>query len=417
MHRSAFAGSVLVVIALFTTAPAHAVQRRAFATSVTGAGNISTWPGATGSSALDKADAVCRARAAAGGLPNAATYRAWISTGTTDAYCHVQGLAGQKFDGCDGAALPGGGPWYLRNGITTFTAGLEELVNPPYAIYRPVIFDEFGNEIVEGRLLTGTLMSGLGAGGQTCLDWTSSSAGQTLHMGNTSASAVQWTGNAIVSCDLEFHLLCLEPGVGDGSPPAWAPGVLAFVSSAEGNGNLSSWPEAEGSTGLDAGDRICRNLAAAAALPAPGSFVAWLGANPVDASDRLTTDGPFRRVDGVPIAFSFDDLRDGIAANSLHVDERGDYLITPGKSWTGASALGLWVPESCAGWTSASPGLLGQEGWGNRARTGSWTEAFDVPCDLEKRLYCFSNVVTLFWDGFELTGDASRWSSAAGFAP
>ena len=31
-------------------------------------------------------------------------------------------------------------------------------------------------------------------------------------------------------------------------------------------------------------------------------------------------------------------------------------------------------------------------------------------CDQNRSLYCFSNVLTLFWDGFDITGDASRWS-------
>ena len=34
-----------------------------------------------------------------------------------------------------------------------------------------------------------------------------------------------------------------------------------------------------------------------------------------------------------------------------------------------------------------------------------------VTCDIIRRIYCFSNVVTLFWDGFE-NGGSSRWSSS-----
>ncbi len=115
-------------IVLFAVAPAAAVKRRVFATSVQGTGDLSTWPEATGATAFARADAICRARAVTATptpLPNAATYRAWISTSTTDAYCHVQGLSGKKDTGCGGGTPSGGGPWYLANGITAFAAKLE----------------------------------------------------------------------------------------------------------------------------------------------------------------------------------------------------------------------------------------------------------------------------------------------------
>ncbi|MEO8277350.1 MAG: hypothetical protein ABI639_14140, partial [Thermoanaerobaculia bacterium] len=93
-----------VTASALALAPAQATQRRAFITSVTGTGNLASWAGATGATVLDKADSVCRARAAAAlptPLPNAGTYRAWLSTSTTDAYCHVQGASGTRFGGCD----------------------------------------------------------------------------------------------------------------------------------------------------------------------------------------------------------------------------------------------------------------------------------------------------------------------------
>jgi hypothetical protein len=35
------------------------------------------------------------------------------------------------------------------------------------------------------------------------------------------------------------------------------------------------------------------------------------------------------------------------------------------------------------------------------------------PCSTEGHLYGFSSVVTLFWDGFEMTGNTSRWDGAS----
>ena len=42
-----------------------------------------------------------------------------------------------------------------------------------------------------------------------------------------------------------------------------------------------------------------------------------------------------------------------------------------------------------------------------------WTDDANYAhtCDSARHLYCFSNVLTIFWDGFDLTEDASRWSS------
>jgi hypothetical protein len=154
----------LAALVAFAAAPANAVNRRAFVTSVAGNGNLfsGSWPGASGATSLDRADSVCRARATAGGLPNAMTYRAWLSTSSTDAYCHVQGLNGKKANGCNGAAQSGGGPWYIQNGITPFSPALAELTGPEKVTYRPVLMDEFGDEPAYevGDYWTGTTADG-----------------------------------------------------------------------------------------------------------------------------------------------------------------------------------------------------------------------------------------------------------------
>ena len=46
--------------ALLSATPADAVKRRAFATSVTGTGNLNTWPDADGAFALAAGDNICR---------------------------------------------------------------------------------------------------------------------------------------------------------------------------------------------------------------------------------------------------------------------------------------------------------------------------------------------------------------------
>ena len=59
--------ATFAALTVVAASPAKAENRRAFVTSVTGTGNIATgvWPGASGATVLDKADSVCRVRAAA----------------------------------------------------------------------------------------------------------------------------------------------------------------------------------------------------------------------------------------------------------------------------------------------------------------------------------------------------------------
>lgn len=128
MHRRLVAAAAIAAVLI--AAPVAALQRRAFVTSVSGAGNLNTWPDSGGLFALAAGDAICRARATAAGLH---TYRAWLSTASTDAYCHVQGRTGKKAKGCSGAPLPSG-PWYRVDG-TPYTANLGGLTGPDRVIF------------------------------------------------------------------------------------------------------------------------------------------------------------------------------------------------------------------------------------------------------------------------------------------
>lgn len=401
---------VLCTLATLAAASASAVTRRAFVTSVTGTGDISSWAGATGATALDKGDSICRARAAAAALPNPTTYRVWLSTAQTDAYCHVQGLTGQKATGCGGGALPGGGPWYLRNGVTPFTSDLDTLTGPEKVIYRSVIFDESGAEpdFANSVIWTGTDADGV-FDTDNCFGWTNASSGIVGRIGRSQSSAYGWTGGASWNCNVAQHLLCLEPGASQPFALGWLPSAIAFVSSASGHGDLGAWSQAGGATGLAAGDAICRNLALAAHLPAPQSFVAWLSDATHDARDRVTVDATFRRVDNYPIASSHADLVDGFATNSLHVNEHGSYADLPYGVQTGTFSDGTATTDHCDGWTSDAAPFKASFGAADLARSALWTEGFANTCDNTRRIYCFANVVTVFWDGFESSG-TTRWS-------
>lgn len=417
-----FVASVLAlgVVALFSGAgAASAVKRRAFVTSEKGNGNLSTWTSASGATAFERADAICRAAAqnASGGpLPNAATYRAWISTSTTDAYCHVQGLSGTRANGCNGAgSLPGGGPWFLSNGATNWSGTLDELVDDG-EIYRPMSRDEdfhaLATDVESRHYWTGTDEAGV-ATDFTCSGWTSSaSSGASGTSGDGYATAGRWSEAIGQGCDEDHPLLCVEPGAGEVSTLRWSPGALVFVTSKAGPSKFQDWAESDGLSGIAGATRICRNLATAAHVPDPSSFVPWLSTSTVDAVSRLTTNGPFKRLDAYTVGGNLADLVDWSIDTSIHVSEAWIYLTGSGEVWTATAGNGQDTGLNCSDWSSNSTGANATVGGFTWAGIEDWTDNYDPNCAAQRRFYCFSNRITIFWDGFDRTGDRSRWSAS-----
>ena len=185
----------LWLVAAAVPCSGSAVERLAFVTSVTGTGNLSSWPDASGSTPLARADAICRARAAAGGLANADTFRAWLSTGTTDAYCHVQGLSGKRSAGCGTGDPPTGGPWYNTDNAPgrPFLPPLEEVTGAGGSPYGPAQFDEFGAAVsalaANDRVWTGTIPDGSAWEDHHCSNWSSAGVADDGNSGLAHGSA------------------------------------------------------------------------------------------------------------------------------------------------------------------------------------------------------------------------------------
>lgn len=401
----------LLLVGLATN-PLEAVKRRAFVTSITGTGDLGSWPEAGSATGLAAGNAICRARANAAGLPNANAYRAWLSNATTDAYCHVRGQSGVK-GSCTGGTPLGAGPWYLANGITNFTGSLDALTND-LEIYRPVTMNEFGAVIPEGdrRYFTGTAYNGtrFSTAPWHCSGWTSEDGSAIV--GDAYGTADRWTEGGPQSCSSFQRLLCLEPGTSETTSLPWSTGHLVFLTKTSGSGDLNSWPTLGGQIGLAAGDATCQVEAAMAGLPDPASFVAWLSTASVDARDRVTTNGPFKRLDGYTVANNKADLIDGSLDTTIHQHRDGDYVLGVPEVATGTLADGTASGTDCNGWTSASSTHDATYGHPNWARIDDWTVYLPGSCNSPRRLYCLSNRAVLFWDGFDLTGDTSRWSSA-----
>lgn len=413
--RIPFAGLTLVAWTLCgsAAAPAPAAVKKMFVTSVAGSPNLSTWPQAQGLTGLAAGDAICQTLAHDGaGLPNWQAFRAWLSTPTEDAYCRVAGFDGLKVDDCGELGLPDAGPWQRMDGLP-FANSLSELTSD-LALLHPPAVDETGALVQASSVLTGSHATGAAYAGGDCSGWTSGSAGNG-RQGLTAAGGFWWTSSGLGSCSGGGRLVCFESGSGDALPAWEGPGLLAFVTSITGSGDLGSWPEAGSAVGLAAGDAICQSLATSAGLPAPLSFVAWLSTASVDAVDRLSADGPWKRLDGVEIAANRAALLTAspfpvTLASALVVDEGGTYLGH--NAYTGSTSLGRATLEDCNGWTSASAGIDATFGFVQDTR-GFWTTSSTqlASCSSPYRLYCFSNLGGIFRDGFE-SGDRARWSAS-----
>ena len=226
---------------------------------------------------LAAGDAICHTLAAAAGLTHAALFRAWLSTSSTDAYCHVAGFAGKKSNQCGQSSLPDAGPWERTDGVS-FSHLLSDLTTS-FDVLHPPYVDENGNVAAGGpRVFTGTDWDGrLLDPTFDCNNWQSAAASDRADIGGVEYGATGWTGRRLDACSGVFRLYCFDPGTGGAlSGSGSAPGAWVFVTSASGTADLGAWPEAAGRTGLAAGDAICRSAAASGHLPAADTYVAWL---------------------------------------------------------------------------------------------------------------------------------------------
>ena len=403
--------AAFVLLAAGSSSSAGAETRTAFVTSTTGTGKFSTWA-ETELNGLAGADEICQARANAEELGG--TYRAWISTDQTDAYCHLFNQIGSK-PICASSPNPATmGPWVRTDG-TPFAANLSRMVTQ-HEIYQPALFDETGAEIPDPgfNYWTATDENGVN-NGSACSDWTVDTSGLggtgLAHYVGRAASyyiSLNCTGTQGMN-----RLLCLEVGAGDAQKLPSETGSLVFVTSVTGPGRLQSWADAGGNSSLAAGDAICRARAAAGKLPSPDSFVAYLSTDAVDANLRMTSPGPFVRVDG----FLFSPSRAALFASDvrtgLNVTELGTYETSTAASdvWTATTSDGGNGGTNCEDWLSeaSDPEDTGTSGSLESTRF-NWSFVSSPLCSSEGRLFCFSNVVTLFWDNFE-RGNTSRWTN------
>jgi hypothetical protein len=365
------------------------LPHRVFITSVKGNGNLSSWPDANGKTGIEAGDAICQARARAAGLNG--TFVAWLSDEQNDAYCHVHNLSGKKAGNCGQASLPvNAGPWVRTDGFP-FAPGAQQLFEES-VLYSGLNTDEFG-QFEKRWYFTGTRENGTARIYNntylaSCENWTSSGDDK-RGSGSVSAFEGLWSSGTSNPCGGTYHLACFETGAGPALPPFVRPGKKAFLTSIRGTGNLSSWPGANGKTGIEAGDEVCRTLARQAGLENADHFKALLSDNTTTAGDRIQSDGPWVRLDGIPLANNKDDLVNGRFLAILNITEKNVYFNE-------SSSLYAWtaIPDdtaqsnnkTCNSWQNND-----QETQGHYSRvfdSSPWSKYISFECDEVHPFYC-----------------------------
>jgi hypothetical protein len=160
----------------------------AFVTTRTVTGNLVDL-GSAGASAHEVADEICNDAATAGGL--AGTYRAWLSTGDTDAIDHVVG----------------DGPWF-----STYSRSLELFPNAA-ALKGTPRSDSWGDEYGDYVSYTQAAWTGTALGGRrsnNCANWTNGTNDGEAVVGYPADEAERWTDGSSRACSSSAALICLS---------------------------------------------------------------------------------------------------------------------------------------------------------------------------------------------------------------
>ena len=254
------------------------------------------------------------------------------------------------------------------------------------------------------------------------------------------------TGKTVIQAEMRAAALVAGLAILQVAAPSQAgeQNRVAFVTSAIGTGDLSSWAEADGGTvGAEAGDSICRNLAAAALLENPENFVAWISTETDDAYCRLhnlsgkktancgqvelpESAGPWIRTDGTVWAPAIEELTSGdyFLYTPLDRDENGSMILTDTVIFTATDREGTLKKSTttCEDWTSSSSNPVGI---GFTTRTiWSWAGGGTGGCQTQNRLACIESGAgpalpeippptrPTFITSADDTGDLSSWSQA-----
>ena len=155
---------------------------------------------------------------------------------------------------------------------------------------------------------------------------------------------------------------------------------------------ITSEPFTEGDIkGLVGADYQCRHRAAKLFLPNAERYRAWISTSKVHAADRLYhARGPYKLINGLQVAASWDALIAGPLDNPINVSELSETVNAP--VFTGTAPSGFAAPNTthCDDWTDTNKGGLNFAWFGASTEVnGDWTLAYESICGTHAGLYCF----------------------------
>ncbi|WP_440617403.1 hypothetical protein [Cysteiniphilum sp. 6C5] len=161
-----------------------------------------------------------------------------------------------------------------------------------------------------------------------------------------------------------------------------------FITKELGNGNLSSWADAAGETGILAANKICQADASRRGLS--GTYHAWLSDESINAVDNVKSHPEivYYNLDDSIFAYSHKLITD---PTSVKIENAIPQDIPQTDMWTGTRALGTLRTPNCNNWTSDSSSNQGNYGdivlydW----TPSKWTEFAAQSCGNVAKLYCF----------------------------
>jgi hypothetical protein len=165
--------------------------KKVFLTSLHGPGNLLSWPGSGGAVGIEAGDAICRSSAAAAGLANAGSFKAWLSDATTSAIDRIWS----------------DGPWVRLDGALV-AASKAELANG--ALFTAISLTELGEYRGHWGVWTGTGPDGR-ATGYDCNGWKDDTMTYGGDEGNAASAGTAWTRYADPTpCASRPSLYCFE---------------------------------------------------------------------------------------------------------------------------------------------------------------------------------------------------------------
>jgi hypothetical protein len=372
-----------------------------FVTKAQGNGNLGSWAEAGGKTGIAAGDAICVSEATQANLVGPSAYIAALSDSNNDLYCRLHGLSGKVATNCGQPNLPAyAGPWQRVDGnpFATLNTFLNSSVTlTPASIHADRTSAE--NDLFFQGTAAGMVYDSTNG---ACSDWTS---GASSTVAANAAGSIYFTGSTS-NCLGGASLLCLQAGQNVPFNKGFPSGRLAFTTTSSGNGDLSTWTNAAGETGILAADQVCKAEAAAHSLTAPGSFKAWISdsTQSINAIDRFQNDGPWVRIDGIVIASSKAALTDPTRIVSAPSISSSGSIVLGEVVLTGTDNEGHYVTgnDDCMGWTSAS--TTDAFPWGRSDSISYWSseDAFTTGCNTSSnRLYCFSDLDLIFDGKFD----------------